>query len=325
MLYIAEKMALLTPMSLEEARRIGSEFGLEVSALQPLRAGSVNSNFRLETRHGQRLFLRVYEEQDRAGARSELRVVGELARRGVPTPTPLVRPDGLSLGEHAGKPVAIFPWVDGESLCQARVTSGHAAALGSALGRVHLAGVSDPPSGRFRKSDLEARLDRIDGSAPGELRSAAQRIRARLSEVASRRDPDLPRGLTHGDLFRDNVLWSGDTISALLDFESTSEDTFAYDLMVCVLAWCFGDAFHAELMHALIQGYQAVRPLEPREREALAVEGAFACLRFATTRMTDYSLRAAPGRPPLRDYRRFLVRLDALDGALESIGRASLI
>jgi homoserine kinase type II len=126
--------------------------------------------------------------------------------------------------------------------------------------------------------------------------------------------------LVHGDLFRDNVLWHGDAIVALLDFESACEGPFVYDLMVCVLAWCYASGFNLEHVAGLVRGYESVRPLSTLERSAAKVEGAIACARFATTRITDFEMRAAPGRPPLRDYRRFIGRLSELEGgALDAI------
>jgi homoserine kinase type II len=123
----------------------------------------------------------------------------------------------------------------------------------------------------------------------------------------------VPTGVIHGDLFRDNVLFQGDDIAALLDFESASHGPLVFDLMVTILAWCYREAFDAALVHALLSAYVRRRPLERAERAALPVEGALACLRFATTRITDFSMRAPAGTPPLRDYRRFLARLEALE------------
>jgi homoserine kinase type II len=120
-------------------------------------------------------------------------------------------------------------------------------------------------------------------------------------------------GVVHGDLFKDNVLWNGTRVVALLDFESASHGLFAFDIMVTLLAWCYGDAFDQTLVSAMLGAYVARRPLGRAERAALLVEGALACLRFATTRITDFSMRAAPGQAPLRDYRRFLARLSALE------------
>jgi len=128
------------------------------------------------------------------------------------------------------------------------------------------------------------------------------------------------QGLVHGDLFRDNVLWQGDTIVALLDFESATWGPFGYDLLVCLLAWCYREGFVLETARALMEGYLERRALSVVEREQLLVQGGLACLRFATTRITDFALRAAEGQPPLRDYQRFLARLSELEaGKLDSV------
>src|SRR3954463_4004949 len=117
-------MALLTPLPLDDARRLGARYGLSVASVRGIPAGSVNSNYALSPEGGGRAFLRVYEEQDAASAAGEARVLDHLASHGVLTPRPLPlagAPDQF-ISEHAGKPVAVFPWVAGEALCQARVT-----------------------------------------------------------------------------------------------------------------------------------------------------------------------------------------------------------
>jgi homoserine kinase type II len=167
--------------------------------------------------------------------------------------------------------------------------------------------------GRFQPEHIRARLARIRQESPEHARDADS-IEARLDRYVAARAATLPSGVIHGDLFRDNVLFHGEQIAALLDFESASHGRFAYDLMVTLLAWCYGDdAFDLPLVAAMLSGYKRVRPLTAAEREALPVEGAIACLRFATTRISDFSARAEPGKPPLRDYRRFLSRLEAIE------------
>ena len=120
--------------------------------------------------------------------------------------------------------------------------------------------------------------------------------------------------MIHQDLFRDKVLWTqSGQLLALLDFESVCEGAFAYDVMVTICAWCYTTRFEAELVDALLRGYHRVRAITGSEVEALKIEGAVGCLRFATTRITDFSLRAPPGQPPVRDYRRFLARLSSIE------------
>jgi homoserine kinase type II len=142
-------------------------------------------------------------------------------------------------------------------------------------------------------------------------------LRAALQQTQAARDSRLPRGVVHGDLFRDQVLWGADgEIAALLDFESACDGTFAFDLMVTVLSWCVGDDLDADLARAMVEGYQRVRALSEQERDGLVGEGSFAALRFAITRITDFSMRAqstdGPARPPIRDWRRFMKRFDKL-------------
>lgn len=315
-------MALLTPLALGEARGIGAEYGLDLVAVDALTAGSVNSNFAVRTARGERYFLRVYEEQGRAGAVRELAMIAALAGLGVPTPAPLVRLQGGHASQHAGKPVGVHPWVLGESLCGAQVTAPRIRELGRALARVHdcSGAVPEIPEGRFRIPDLLVRLDYIDQS---DARFAADTrlIRERIAHHSEASPPAAAaRGLIHGDLFRDNVLWRGDSLVGLLDFESASVGIFVYDLMVLVHAWCYRESYDLSLVAALFEGYTEVRQLSAEEWSALLPQGCLSALRFATTRITDFSMRAPVGQAPARDYRRFLARLAALEaGVLDPI------
>lgn len=311
-------MALLTQLEPDDVRDACSAHGLAIDTVEPLRAGSVNSNFRLTAVDGAKYFGRLYEEQGDGGALAERQLLEVLAAAGVPTAVPLV-PRSADLVHIAGKPFAVYPWVDGEILCQARVRAEHCERLGAALARVHRAGDgAELPAGRFGPAALEARLDGISSGehVPDDLRRAAEQIRERLEHALVRRRDDLPSGLIHGDLFRDNALWRGTELVALIDFESASRGNFTFDVMVCIQAWCFGDRFDLELVHAFLSGYSRVRALTGAELDAAPVEAALVALRFATTRITDYSLRAPPGEPPLRDFRRFLRRLDEIEAGV---------
>lgn len=187
--------------------------------------------------------------------------------------------------------------------CQKSVTAHDTFQLGAALARFHLASANErPKQGRFDVDSLLQRIGRIRATDP----SIADRLQHGLTRFAEMRRP-LPTGLTHGDLFRDNVLWQGGELAALIDFESVSTGPLAYDVMVTLLAWCFGDQLDLSLSRALLRGYRSVRPLSVDEQNGLFVEGAIACHRFTITRITDNTIRIG------KDYRRFLARLDALE------------
>ncbi|MGH7297124.1 MAG: homoserine kinase, partial [Polyangiaceae bacterium] len=252
-------MAVITAIDDADARGLVEVYGLGgLRAVEGIAGGSVNSNFALVTTEQGRVFLRLYEEQDDAGAARETAMLERLAAAGVPTPPPLRRLDGATVSRCRGKPAALFPWRDGTMRCQAGVTPRDTAEVGAALGRLHVVGAGGTPvAGRFGVEALRLRLDRIEAAGHPDLSPRVPSLRAALEDTHRARDPSLPGGLIHGDLFRDNVLWgAGGDLSALLDFESACEGTYAYDLMVTVLSWCFGDDLDGRLAAAMREGYE---------------------------------------------------------------------
>lgn len=325
-------MAVLTAIDERGVRELEAAFGLGgPRTAQGIAAGSVNTNYALVTRGPEgtsplpaieraadRVFCRLYEEQDVAGAERETALLERLAAAGVPTPAPLARLASQGGGRiHVlyGKPVALFPWREGRMRCQASVTARDCAEVGEALARVHEAGRGEAPlPGRFGLPELLARIDRVERSGDATFAPRAAGLRDALLRVSAARDPSIPRGLIHGDLFRDNVLWSGAALTALLDFESACEGPLAYDLMVTVLSWCVGDDIDPRLASAMREGYERVRKLTSAEKRAMHAEAQFAALRFTITRITDYAMRADVAGPRVvKDWSRFMKRFERLE------------
>jgi homoserine kinase type II len=130
---------------------------------------------------------------------------------------------------------------------------------------------------------------------------------------------DLPVGHIHADLFPDNVFFLDGTLSGLIDFYFAATDLLAYDLAVCLNAWCFEPdcSLNVTKAGALIGAYTAIRPLAPAERAALPVLCQGAALRFVLTRLFDW-LNARPGayvtpKDPLEYLRRLRFHLLAPD------------
>jgi homoserine kinase type II len=281
----------------------------------PVEAGTVNSNYFLETDAG-RIFLRIYEQQEVEGVAYEWQLLAHLMAHGVPVPVPLKGPAPGEL-RIDGRPVALFPEVVGRDLCQAQVDAARAAGVGAALARAHDAGQRFPHvrEGRFRLSDMTRLLSQAQAAARPELHGPLAQLMAlsgEIEEVAEKGLAQLPRGVIHGDLFRDNVLWQDERLVALLDWESASHGVLVYDLAVTFLAWCCGAALDFGLGRAMVDGYRGERPLREEEWEGLWWACRLACLRFATTRIVDVHLKG--GFPPsYKRYERFLLRLSAIE------------
>jgi homoserine kinase type II len=312
-------MAILTVPTDAELDGLLEAYDLgERRAARGIEAGTVNTSYLLELGAG-RYFLRIYEEQGQPGAEAEAHLLLHLAASGVATPAPVMGRDGAMVRLVAGKPAALFPWVTGEMLCLPAVTKGAARDVGIALARMHLAGPAPPPApplggGRFGADDLVARCDRIAKSTDNEARVQAEPLRDAVIRMDRKRRIDLPSGLVHGDLFRDNVLWHEGRIAALLDFESAHKGPFAYDIAVMILSWSFRDAFDFDLARAIVAGYREVRDLTPAEIDGLYAETVFGALRFTVTRITDDAIRVG------KRWQRFVARREAL----EQLGPAGL-
>jgi homoserine kinase type II len=311
-----------TQLGVAEAEALAGRFGLgAVRALAPIVAGTINSNFALDTDAG-RYFLRINEGKSEAEVAWEAELVGVLAAAGVPAPVPLVPtgdPDRRYVAWQ-GSFVSVFAWCPGRHLAPAEVTPAHAAELGRALARLHLAGDAIPPArrreSRYAFAALGERLDRIAAAARAdaalaEVVATLADERAVLTAAAPARAA-ATAGVIHGDLFRDNVLWEAGRITAVLDFEQASAGSFAYDLAVCLNDWCWVDGPVANLATALVAGYQDVRALAPAEVIALPIEVRAAAWRFTITRLTDVYLPGIDN--PDKDFREFYRRLVAWRG-----------
>jgi homoserine kinase type II len=306
-------MALHTIITTIHAQQIADVYQLGiVQELTPIIAGSVNSNFSLRTPMG-KFFLRLYEEQGCDGVAFEWQVLDLLSLRGASVPHRLKGPAPEAL-LILGKPVALFSFVDGEELCRRVVTHSHFQTLGAALGRIHRESnqLTNRRRGRFTSEALLQRLSSIDLDSHPELREPVAILHDSLLQAQASWPTELAEGLIHGDLFRDNVLWRGITLVAILDWESASYGTFLYDLMIVVHAWTFHDDFDWTQARAFLAAYQQERPLEEAERRGLRSVAMFAACRFAVTRITDFYLRPNALQSGYRDYRRFLQRLEII-------------
>ncbi|MCB9591556.1 MAG: homoserine kinase [Sandaracinaceae bacterium] len=305
-------MAIYTRLSPEDADRIAEAHGLgQAGEIVGVPAGSVNSNFLLETT-ARRVFVRIYEEQEVDGVELEWDLLDHLRDQGLPVPVRVEGP-GPGVLRVAGKPTAVFEVVDGEEICQRMVDPARARAVGALLARCHAAsrGFARRRGGRFTRADVRRRLEGVAALDRPELREAVEVLERTLDALDRDWPDDLPTGVVHGDLFRDNVRWIGDEVRCVLDWESAADDAFVYDLAVTMLAWCFGDALEPELMDAMRAGYERERPLTTVEAAALPLALRAAATRFTVTRITDYHLREGAAQVA-KDWRRFYRRLLAV-------------
>jgi len=306
-------MALFRTVSDADVREMLAAFGVGgYRAHHPIAVGTINTNLRVET-DAEQLFLRINEGKSEDDVWREAAIVAHAAAQGVPTPVPRAASDGLAFARWRGEFLSLFPWVAGRTLARAKLTPAHAAAVGDALAKLHLAsaGFPDHSPGRYEPPEIEARLARIAALGRPDLAAAVQVLEPELAALREERIADIPVGIIHGDLFVDNVMFDDSgVLAALIDFEQASWGRFAYDVAVTTLAFGYGrDDFRPEIVRALIDAYVAARPVTDAERAAFGAELRFVACRFAVTRITDVHLKREAGAAPGKNFQRYLDRL----------------
>jgi homoserine kinase type II len=213
-----------------------------------------------------------------------------LARHGVACPTPVPGRDGIALRELCGRPAAIVTFLAG--MWPRRILPFHCAALGRALAELHRAGASFPMT---RANDLSVdgwrRLFESSQTRAAEVQSGlAEELAEELVLLETVWPRDLPIGVIHADLFPDNVFFRDHELSGLIDFYFACTDFLAYDLAICLNAWCFeaDGSFNVTKARLLLDGYRRGRPLAPAELAALPVLARGSALRFLLTRLFDW-------------------------------------
>jgi homoserine kinase type II len=284
-------MAVYTDVSAEDLSQFLAGYDLgELLSYKGIAEGVENSNFLVHTGSGHYI-LTLYEKRVAAGdVPFFLALMEHLHARGITCPQPVKNRSGETLGKLCGRPAAIVTFLDG--MWMRRADAKHCAAVGEALARMHLAGADFT---RKRRNTLS-----VAGWRPLYQQAAARAdevqhglratIEKELTQLEKAWPHSLPQGVIHADLFPDNVFFLGGKLSGLIDFYFACTDTLAYDVAICLNAWCFepDHTYNVTKGRNLLTSYAQARPLSDAELQALPLLARGAAMRFLLTRLVDW-------------------------------------
>jgi homoserine kinase type II len=284
-------MAVYTDVTADDLTRFLS--GYDIGALlayKGIAEGVENSNFLVHTSRGNYI-LTLYEKRVAAGDLPFfLGLMEHLASRGITCPQPVKNKKDGVLGKIAGRPAAIVTFLDGMWI--RRPAAGHCAAVGEALAKLHLAGAdfAKKRPNSLSVDSWRALYDQAKGRGDNVKPGLCDAIAKTLDKLEQTWPRDLPQGVIHADLFPDNVFFLGDKLSGLIDFYFACTDTLAYDVAICLNAWCFESdhSYNVTKGRALLKAYTKTRALSAAEKEALPLLARGAALRFLLTRLVDW-------------------------------------
>ncbi|SHL46544.1 homoserine kinase [Roseibium suaedae] len=284
-------MAVYTEVADEELSAFIDTYDIgKLLSYKGIAEGVENSNFLIHTETGHYI-LTLYEKRvDPNDLPFFLNLMQHLAERKLSCPLPVAARSGALLGTLAGRPAAIVTFLDGMWVRRPRPE--HCEELGRGMAALHLAGAD---FNMVRRNALD-----VDGWRPlfnqsGERSNSvvpglAEEITRELDFLEQNWPKDLPTGVIHADLFPDNVFFLSNKLSGLIDFYFACTDAFAYDVAICLNAWCFepDGSLNVTKARAMMNGYRQVRPLSQAEIDALPVLARGSALRFLLTRLYDW-------------------------------------
>ena len=286
----------------------------EIGALVAFRGiaeGVENSNYSLRTTGGDYI-LTLYEKRvDPVELPWFLGLMEHLAEHGITCPRPVPGRDGAALRKLCGRHAAITTFLPG--VWPRRVRPEHCGPVGAALAALHLAGAGYAPT-RRNALGPEGWAPLLERSRPGANSvqfGLGAELAAALKGILAAWPQGLAVGHIHADLFPDNVFFLEGKLSGLIDFYFAATDIMAYDLAVCLNAWCFEPdlSLNVTKARAMCRAYEAVRPLSAQERAALPVLCQGAAMRFALTRLYDWINTPAGALVTRKDPMEYLRRL----------------
>lgn len=284
-------MAVYTEIDDDDLVGFMADYGVgEVLSCKGIAEGIENSNFMVTTTSGPYI-LTLYEKRvEIDDLPFFLGLMDHLAAHGIPCPVPVRTRTGETLRELADRPAALVSYLAG--MWPRRPSVDHCRQVGETLARLHLGGEG---FSMRRANGLGVAAWRPLLDASGEAADAVKSglfdyLGDVLGELEEGWPTGLPAGVIHADLFPDNVFFRQDRLSGVIDFYFACNDDFAYDIAVCLNAWCFEPdiSFNATKARRLLQGYQGVRALDAAEVAALPMLAQGAAMRFLLTRLYDW-------------------------------------
>lgn len=284
-------MAVYTDIGVGELRAFLAPYGLgELLSYRGIAEGVENSNFLVHCEKGN-FILTLYEKRvNAADLPFFLGLMEHLAQKGFACPQPVKRADGTVLGELAGRPAAMVTFLEG--VWMRRPTVQHCGQLGQGIAALHQAaeGFELTRANSLALRNWRPLWEQCLTAHPGIDNALVDETESLLTYLESHWPTGLPSGVIHADAFPDNVFFIGDELSGVIDFYFACNDALAYDVAVCLNAWCFeADAsFNLTKGQALLTHYNSARNFTQAERQALPLLAAGAALRFMLTRLYDW-------------------------------------
>ncbi len=284
-------MSVFTTLTEDEVAVWLQQFDIgHLQALKGIAAGITNTNYFVITDKN-RYVLTIFEKHTLDELPYFVDLMAHLAAHGVPCPTPVADKHCVSLHLLHGKPALMVSCLQGKDIAIPDIEQ--VRQVGATLAQLHLAGMSFTRQS-VNQRDEDWRNVTAQQVMPKLSEADQKMLRAELDYQHSLNVSELPSGVVHGDLFRDNVLFDGEKLGGFIDFYYACHDILLYDVAIAVNEWCLHHNgpdlgnLDEEKMQAFLDAYQRLRPLSAQEWKLWLAMLRRAALRFWLSRLYDF-------------------------------------
>jgi homoserine kinase type II len=279
-------MSVFTTLTLEEVQAYLQNFAIgKITALKGIAAGITNTNYFVITETS-RYVLTIFEASSMRDLPYFVGLMTHLAAHDIPCPAPIADRNGIALHLIKDKPALLVSCLKGTDIDSPNEIQ--CAQVGRVLAQMHVAGATfqqishNQRDAVWRTNTAQKVMSKLSADDQSLLKQALV-FQENLDLTG------LPKGVIHGDLFRDNVLFDGATLGGFIDFYYACHDVLAYDVAIAVNDWCLTDTgeFDEPRLNAFMQAYTEVRPFQENEKQAWQGLLCIAALRFWLSRLYD--------------------------------------
>jgi homoserine kinase type II len=286
-------MAVYTPVSYDELTAFLSAYDIgHLVSYEGIAQGVSNTNYFVTTDRGH-FILTLFEPHrvDPADIPFFIDYAVTLEKKGVACPKTLVRKDGKNIFILNDRPAGIFSLLKGQGAHVAMLSPLLCKKAGMLLGQMHegAAGFKQTAHNHFSLPRWKEWVSNIGETMNETKEGLYDLVKKELNWLESHWPVGLPSGAIHADFFPDNVFFENWDVTGVIDFHFVCTDFFAYDLAIALNAWSFDEInnFRQDRMEAMIQGYNALRPLSQEEKDSLPILLRGAALRFLLSRIEE--------------------------------------